>query len=115
MDSLRAQIAPVFASATQLPLPVILPNGSTGGHRLPHILEAQQHGQHAFKLAVQMNLVAPEPLQLVGVKRLPECLIADQLPVRQLGFSRFEPWQYLRLQEVSQTFDIGRGGSIAFV
>ena len=32
----------------------------------PQVLEAQQHGQSAFQLAVQVSLVAGQPRQLVG-------------------------------------------------
>ena len=42
----------------------ILPNGSVLDRSLPQVLEPQQHGQHPFELAVEMDLVAPEPLQL---------------------------------------------------
>jgi hypothetical protein len=53
----------------------------------PLVLEAQQHGEQAFELAVEMDLIAAEPFQLVGVERLAECLLADQGPVRQFLLS----------------------------
>jgi hypothetical protein len=37
--------------------PLFLPNGSACDSPLTQILEAQQHGQHFFKLAVEMYLV----------------------------------------------------------
>jgi hypothetical protein len=48
----------------------VLPNGSTHDRRLPQVLQAQQHGEHAFELAVEMDLIASKPLQLVRAERL---------------------------------------------
>jgi hypothetical protein len=48
------------------------------GRPLPQVFKAQQHGKHALELAIEMNLVATEPLQLVGVERLAEGVLADQ-------------------------------------
>jgi hypothetical protein len=45
-------------------------------------LEAQ-HGRDPFELAVVVDLVASEPLHLVGVQRLGESLLADQRAVCQ--------------------------------
>jgi hypothetical protein len=56
-----------------------LPNGSALDGPLPQFLEAQQHGEHPFELAVEMDLITAEPFQLVGVERLAECR-----PVRQV-------------------------------
>jgi hypothetical protein len=50
------------------PPPLILRNGSARDRTLPQVLQAQQHGQRPFEFAVEMNLVAAEPLQLVGVE-----------------------------------------------
>jgi hypothetical protein len=50
-----------------------LPNGLALDRPLPQVLEAQQHGEHLFELAVEMDLIAAEPFQLVCVERLAEC------------------------------------------
>src|SRR5258707_1356678 len=42
----------------------------------------QQHGEHPLELAVEMNLVAAKPLELVWVERLTERL-ARQHPMTQ--------------------------------
>ena len=55
----------------------LLPNGSALDRSLPQVLEPEQHGQHAFELAIEMDLVATEPLQLGGVQRFAEGLLAD--------------------------------------
>jgi hypothetical protein len=59
-----------MASHRQDPRPAVLPNTSAGNGARPQVLEAQQHGQHPFELAVKVDLVAAEPLQLVGIERL---------------------------------------------
>src|SRR4051812_22086973 len=58
-----------------------LPNGSALHRPLPQVLEPQKHGQHPFELAVEVDLVAAEPFQLVGVECLAESLFADQRTV----------------------------------
>jgi hypothetical protein len=50
-----------------------LPNGLAFDRPLPQVLEAQQHGEHPFELAVEMDLITAEPFQ-----RLAECLITDK-------------------------------------
>ena len=54
-----------------------LPNGSVRPlpqgefqliYPLPQGLEAQQHSQHPFELSVEVDLIAAEPLQVVGVE-----------------------------------------------
>jgi hypothetical protein len=60
---------------------LFLPNGSVLDSPLPQILEPQQHDQHPFELAIEMNLIAAELLKLVGVHSLPERLLADQRAV----------------------------------
>ena len=55
-----------------------LPNVSVFDRPLPQVLEARQHGQHPFELAVEMDLISAELFQLAGVQRLAECLLADQ-------------------------------------
>ena len=65
------------------PPPLVLRNGSARDRPLPQVLEAQQHGQRPFELSVEMDLVAAEPLQLVGVERLTERLLPDERPVGQ--------------------------------
>jgi hypothetical protein len=43
----------------------LLPNGSAFDCPLPQVLEPQQHGQHPFELAVEVDLVAAEPFELM--------------------------------------------------
>jgi hypothetical protein len=57
----------------------------------PQTLEAQQHCERPFELTVEMDLVAAEPLQLVGVERLAKCLIADQRAICQFLPARTLP------------------------
>jgi hypothetical protein len=45
---------------------------------LPQGLEPQWHGQHRLELAVEVDLVAAEPLQLVRIEHLAGGLLADQ-------------------------------------
>jgi transposase-like protein len=54
-----------------------LPNGSALDGSTSQVLEPQQHGQHPFELAVEMDLIAAKSLQLVGVKGLAERLLAN--------------------------------------
>jgi hypothetical protein len=42
-----------------------LPNESALDRSLPQVLEAQQHDEHPFELATEMDLIAAEPFQLV--------------------------------------------------
>lgn len=43
--------------------------GFSARHRaVTHFFEAQQHGEHPFELAVQMDLVAAQSLQLVHIE-----------------------------------------------
>ena len=60
-----------------------LPNGSALDGSPSQVLEPQQHCKHLFEFAVEMDLVASEPLQFVRIERLAECLLADQRPVGQ--------------------------------
>ena len=46
----------------------VLRNGSVGFVTPPQFLEAQEHGQRPFELAVEMGLVAREPFKLVGIE-----------------------------------------------
>src|SRR5262249_5274854 len=62
---------------------------------LPQVLEAQQHGERPFELAVEMDLVATQPLKLVWIERLAKRLLTDQRPVCQFLLSGLERWQYL--------------------
>jgi hypothetical protein len=59
-------------------LPAILPNGSSRDRPLPQVLEPQQHGQHPFELAVETDLVAAEPFELVRVERLAKGMLTDR-------------------------------------
>ena len=62
-----------------------------------------------FELSVEMDLVAAEPLQLVGVERLTERLLADERPVGQFLLARLEPRQHLALQKATQSLRVGCG------
>ena len=59
----------------------LLPNGSATGGSKTQVFEPQQHGEHSFELAVEMDLVAAKPPQLVRVERLTERLLANQRAV----------------------------------
>ena len=61
-----------------------------------------------------MHLVAAEPLQLVGVQRLAERLLADQRTVGQFLLPVFEPRQHLAFEEAAQALDISGGWLLAF-
>jgi hypothetical protein len=89
---------------------VFFPNGSAHDRPLTEFLEAHQHGQHPFKLAVEVNLVAAKPLQLVWVERLTERLLADEWPVPQFLLAHLEPRQHLTFKEATQALDVGGGG-----
>jgi hypothetical protein len=78
-----------------------LPNVSVFDRPLPQVLEARQHGQHPFELAVEMDLISAELFQLAGVQRLAECLLADQ------ECSRFE--------EAAQAIGVGSGGRLVLL
>src|SRR5580700_7599584 len=92
------------------PPPLVLRNGSARGCLPPQVLEAQQHGQRPFELSVEMDLVAAEPLQLVGVERLTERLLPDERPVGQFPLARLEPRQHLALEKAPQSLGVGGGG-----
>jgi hypothetical protein len=68
------------ASAEEYSCLAFFANGSALDRSLPQVLEVQQHDEHPFELATEMNLIAAEPFQLVCVERLAECLLADQGP-----------------------------------
>jgi hypothetical protein len=53
-----------FANAHVLCRPV-LPNGSAFDGSAPQVLEPQQHVEHSFELAVEMDLITSKLLQLV--------------------------------------------------
>ena len=58
-------------------------------------------------MAVEMDLVAAEPLQHVGVERLAERLLPDERPVGQFPLARLEPRQHLALQKATQSLGVG--------
>ena len=86
---------------------MVLRNGSTRDRSLSQVLEAQQHGQRPFELSVEMDLVAAEPLQLVGVEGFAERLLPDERPVGQFLLARLEPRQHLALQKATQSLGVG--------
>ena len=45
---------------------------------LSQLLEAQQHGEDPFELAVKVDLVAAKLFKFVKVQRISECLFTDQ-------------------------------------
>jgi hypothetical protein len=89
----RAPAPPGMGSAHEDPCPPVLPNGSALVRPLPQVLEAQQHDEHPFGLAVEMDLVAAKAFPLVEVERLAERLLEDQGRVRRLLLPAHEPWQ----------------------
>src|ERR1700722_15981533 len=92
------------------PPPLVLRNGSARDRPLPQVFEAQEHGERPFEFAVEMDLVAAEPLQLVGVGRPPEGLPPVGGPVGQFLLARLEPRQPLVLQKATQSLGVGGGG-----
>src|SRR5215216_580496 len=64
--------------------PVILRNGLARSSALPQVFEPQQHREHPFQLSVEVDLVAAEPFQFVGIKRLTERMLPDQRPIFQV-------------------------------
>jgi hypothetical protein len=72
----------------------------------PQLLETQQHRQHPFKFAVEMDLVSAEAIQLVGVESLTKCVLPNERPVRQFLLAVFEPWQHLAFEEAPQSLVI---------
>jgi hypothetical protein len=92
----------------------LLPNGSATGGSKTQVFEPQQHGEHSFELAVEIDLVAAKPLQLVRVERLTERLLANQRPVGQFLLPVLEPWQHLAFEEPAQAFEVGGGWLFAF-
>jgi hypothetical protein len=53
------------ASAEEYSCLAFFANGSALDRSLPQVLEAQQHDEHPFELATEMDLIAAEPFQLV--------------------------------------------------
>src|SRR5262249_4006585 len=91
------------------------PNKSPRDRTLPQVLETQQHGEHPFKLAVEMDLLVAKPLQLVRVERLAERLFADQRPVGRFLPPILEPILHLSLAETTETLDISGGRLLALL
>jgi hypothetical protein len=60
-----------------------------------------------------MNLVAAEPLQLVGIQCLAECLITNQWPIRQFLLPGLEPRQLLCFEVAAKTVGVGGGARLA--
>ena len=99
---------------TAHPMKSILPNGSALDGSPSQVLKPQQHGKHSFELAVEMDLVAPKPHQLVRIERVAECLLADQRTIGQFLLPVLEPRQHLAFEEAAQALDIGGGWLFAF-
>src|SRR5208283_624433 len=66
-DRLMAERSP--PGACMRPPPLVLRNGSARDRPLTQVLDAKEHGERPLELAVEMDLVAAEALQLVGVER----------------------------------------------
>ena len=92
----------------------LLRNGSALDGSTSQVFEPQQHSEHSFELAVEMDLVTSKPLQFVSVERLAECLLTDQRPVGQFLLPVLEPRQHLAFEEAAQALDIGGGWLFAF-
>jgi len=92
-----------------------LPNGSVWKGTLPQVLKAQQHRQHPFQLAVEVDLVSAEPLKLFRVEGFPERLFAEQRMIGNCLSTILEPREHLALDEASQTMDVGGGGFLVLL
>jgi len=103
---------PRLESAQADPRRSILRNGSPLNCPLPQALEARQHGEHALELAVEMDLIAPELFQVVGVEGLTERLFVDERPVRQFLLPGLELRQDLGFQNAAQATGVGGGGRL---
>jgi hypothetical protein len=92
-----------------------LPNGSAGNCPLSQVLEAQQHRQHPFELAVEVDLVAAEPLKPVGVERLSKRLLPDQRAGGQFVVPVILPPLHLTFEEASQALNVGGSGLLTLL
>jgi hypothetical protein len=89
---------------------LVLPNGSGFGRHRAQFFETEQHGEGPFEFPIEVNLVASETLQLVGIERLAKRLLADQGPVREFLPSRLKARQYLLFDEAVEAFAVrGKG------
>jgi hypothetical protein len=75
------------------------------------ILEPQQHSEHSFELAVEMDLVASKPLQLVRIERLTQHLLADQRTIGQFLLPVLEPRQHRAFEEAGRFSTSAAAGS----
>jgi hypothetical protein len=57
---------------------VFLRNGSTLGLASSQLLQLDQHRQHTLKFAIEVDLIAPQPLQLIRIEGLPKRLLPHQ-------------------------------------
>jgi hypothetical protein len=85
----------------------ILRNGSALDNLPPQVLEAQQHGEHTLKLAVEVHLITPEPFQFVRVERVAECLGTNQRAILELFPPILVPRNHLLFQEPQEVGRIG--------
>jgi hypothetical protein len=74
----KAHLAVSASSAPDPRRSAVLPNGSPLNRSLPQFLKTEQHGQHTFKLAVEVDLVAEPLLRNKPKRRLPlsHCQVA---------------------------------------
>jgi hypothetical protein len=93
VSRIKSAMAGRPASDSKEPRPALFPNGSRRGRPPPQILQPNQHREHSLQLPVEVHLVAAEPLQLVGVERLAERLLANQRQDCQLLLTSAQPRQ----------------------
>src|SRR5205823_1832775 len=88
----RCGSSPVFSRAMSSP---VMRSSIAGIFWRTPYLDAlplpKEHRKHPFELSVKVDLVAAEPLQLVGVERLAKCLLSNQGTIGQFVLASFEP------------------------
>ena len=87
-----------------------LRNGSACHRALPQVSEPKQHRQHAFQLAVQVDLVTAEVLELVGIEQFAKSLLAQQGTPTDLLFALLEPGEHFIFKETAQPRDVWGSG-----
>lgn len=80
----------------------LLPNGSARQRRPAQVLELQQHPERALELAVEVDLVAAESIQLFRVERLAERLLPDQRAMSKLARAVCKPSQNLFFDKAAE-------------
>src|SRR6266699_834441 len=93
----------------------ILRNGLGAIDRTPKVLEAQQHRQYPFQFAVEVRLVASQPLKTIRIERLNERLRLDHRAAFNMDFACGMFRQYELGQESEQITRIGLKGWLAIL